>query len=89
MLGISISIQILLKTLTVLTMGASFLITVLVSVAVGYVVNEIIKSNHFDKFTEGICDGISGLYDWIEDNFGPGENPPSMFKLLGPPSDSV
>ncbi|MBP7086771.1 MAG: hypothetical protein KBA58_01765 [Methanomassiliicoccales archaeon] len=81
MLGISISIQILLKTLTVLTMGASFLITVLVSVAVGYVVNEIIKSNHFDKFTEGICDGISGLYDWIEDNFGPGENPPSNVQI--------
>ena len=81
MLGIGISIQILLKTLTVLTMGASFLITVLVSVAVGYIVNEIIKSDQFDKFTGSICNGISGLYDWMEENFGPGENPPSNVQI--------
>jgi len=81
MLGIGISIQILLKALTVLTMGASFLITVLVSVAVGYIVNEVVKSNQFNEFTGSICDGISGLYDWMEENFGPGEDPPSRVQI--------
>ena len=81
MLGIGISIQLLLHAFTILTMGTSFLITVLVSVVVGYVVNEIIKSDQFDKFTGSISNGISGLYDWMEENFGPGEDPPSNVQI--------
>jgi len=81
MIGVGISLKLILDAFTVLTAGMSFLLILLISPVIGYIMNEVIKAFDYDEFTGAICDTFDGIWDWMVDVFGPGEDPPQREQI--------
>jgi hypothetical protein len=80
-LGAAIALKIILDAFTVITAGMTFLLILLISPIIGYIMNEVIKAFDYDEFAGRICDNFDGLCDWIVQTFGPGENPPTDIQI--------
>ncbi|MCX6651177.1 MAG: hypothetical protein NT131_05940 [Methanomassiliicoccales archaeon] len=80
-LGVGIALKIILDAFTVLTAGMTFLLMLLISPIIGYIMNEVIKAFDYDEFVGSICESFEGLYHWMEETFGPGEDPPTHVQV--------
>jgi hypothetical protein len=80
-LGAAIALKIILDAFTVITAGMTFLLILLISPIIGYIMNEVIKAFDYDDFAGSICESFDDLIDWMEETFGPGENPPTDVQI--------